>query len=86
MESLVTVRLDEATRRRVARLASRKGVSTSEVIREAIQALVERHEASASPYEGVADLIGAVHGGDPKRSVGGGRQFMRLLKDRRKRR
>ena len=85
MESPLTLRLDEETRERIARAARRKNVSTSQVIREAIEAWIERQEATATPYEAVADLIGAVHGGNPKRSEQTGRQFERLLKKRRNR-
>jgi predicted DNA-binding protein len=83
MGSPVTLRLDEDTRRRVARIARRKRVSTSQVIREAIEAWVGWHEATGSPYEAVSDLIGVVHGGDPKRSTDTSRQFRELLKGRR---
>ena len=85
MASPVTLRLDQDTRRRLARIARRKRVSASEVIREAIEAWVERQEATGQPYEAVADLIGVVHGGNPERSTAAGRQFAELLKRRRSR-
>jgi len=81
MESLVTLRLDEKTREHIARAAKRKGVSASAVIRQAIASWMERERAGA-PYEQLADLIGVVRGGNPKRSVQTGRQLSKLLKKR----
>lgn len=85
-ESPVTLRLGQETRLKVARIARQRRVSSSEVIREAIEALVERTETAASPYESIADLIGVADGGDPKRSEGMGRRFAEHLKARRGRR
>ena len=86
MASPLTLRLDEKTRKRIARIARRKQLSISEVVRQAIEAWAERYEPIASPYEAVKDLIGVVHGGNPKGSVRTGRQFTKLLKQRRSRR
>ena len=85
MASPVTLRLDEETRQRIAHIARRRRVSASHLIREAIEAYVKRQESTGSPYEAVADLIGVVRGGDPKRSTGMGRRFTALLKHRRAR-
>jgi Arc/MetJ-type ribon-helix-helix transcriptional regulator len=85
MAAPVTVRLGKDTRQCIARIARRKRVSASEVIREAIEAYVERQDAGRSPYEAVADLIGVVHGGNPKRSADTGRQLTELLTRRRSR-
>ncbi len=86
MASPLTLRLDEKTRKRIVRIAKRKRLSISEVVRQAIEAWAERHEPTASPYEAVKDLIGVVHGGNPKGSVRTGRRFTKLLKRRRSRR
>jgi hypothetical protein len=83
MASPLTLRLDEKTRKRIVRIARRKQVSTSEVVRQAIEAWVDRHEPVTSPYEVVKDLLGVVHGGNPKGSVHTGRRFTKLLKGRR---
>jgi predicted DNA-binding protein len=80
MASPLTLRLDEKTRQRIARIARRKKVSTSEVVRQAIEAWVDRQEPVTTPYELMKDLIGVVHGGNPKRSEQTGRQFAALLK------
>lgn len=86
MAAPMTLRLDQKTRERIARIARRKRVSTSDAVRQAIEAWVERQEKIDSPYEAVADLLGVVHGGDPKRSSKTGRRFAELLKKRRSRR
>ena len=85
MASPLTLRLDPKTRQRLARIARRKGLSTSEVIRDAIAAWTDLQEPVTSPYEAVADLIGIVHGGNPRRSTQTGRALAKLLKGRRSR-
>ena len=80
----MTLRLKEETRRKVARIARRKRVTPSQVMRDAIEALVEQAEPAATPYESMADLIGVVDGGDPRRSAGMGRRFGELLRRRRR--
>jgi hypothetical protein len=72
-------------RQRIARIASRRQISTSEVIRQAIEAWVERQEPVTAPYEAMADLIGVVNGGNPRRSTETGRRFREILKGRGKR-
>jgi Arc/MetJ-type ribon-helix-helix transcriptional regulator len=86
MASPITLRLDEKTRQRIARLARRKRLSTSEAIRQAIAAWADRQEPVTSPYEAMKDLIGVVRGGNPKRSEQTGRRFAALLMRRRRRR
>jgi Arc/MetJ-type ribon-helix-helix transcriptional regulator len=85
MASPLTLRLEKKIRLRIARIASRRQISTSEVIRQAIEAWVERQEPIAAPYEVMADLIGVVNGGNPKRSTETGRRFREILKVRGKR-
>jgi predicted DNA-binding protein len=85
MTSLLTLRLEQKTRQRIARIASRRRISVSEVIREAIEAWVERQEPVAAPYNAMSDLIGVVNGGKPRRSAETGRRFGEVLKSRRKR-
>jgi predicted DNA-binding protein len=83
MPTPMTLRVDKETRQRIVRIARRKQVSASEAIRQAIETWIEEQEPAGSPYEMVSDLIGTVHGGNRKRSVGTGRQFAALLKSRR---
>ena len=85
MTSLLTLRLEQKTRQRIARIASRRRISISEVIREAIEAWMERQEPVAAPYDAMSDLIGVVNGGKPRRSAETGRRFREVLKSRRKR-
>ena len=85
MPSPLTLRLEKKTRQRIARIASRRQISTSEVIRQAIEAWVERQEPIAAPYEAMADLIGVVNGGNPQRSTEAGHRFREILKGRGKR-
>ena len=85
MASPLTLRLEKKTRQRIARIASRRRISSSEVIREAIEAWVERQEPIAAPYRAMADLIGVVNGRKPGRSAETGRRFREVLKSRRRR-
>ena len=82
MAAPLTLRLDEDTRKRIARVAENEGVSASEVIRSAIDSWVNLREAVTAPYESIKDLIGVVHGGDPKRSARTGHQVKEMLKSR----
>lgn len=84
MAAPMTLRLDKKTRQRIARIAERKNVSASDVVRQAIASWVEQQEAMARPYELIADLVGIAHGGDPKRSSNMGRRLTELLKKRRR--
>jgi Arc/MetJ-type ribon-helix-helix transcriptional regulator len=85
MDSPLTLRLDPKTRQRIARIARRRQVSISEVIRQAIDAWAEQQEPIAAPYEAMADLIGVVHGGMRGRSADTGLRFSEILKSRRNR-
>ena len=82
MLSRLTLRHDEKTRKRISRIAQRKQLSTSEVVRQAIEAWDDRHEPVTSPYEAIKDLIGVVHSGNPRGSLRTGRRFTKLLNRR----
>ena len=86
MASPLTLRLDAKTRQRLERIARRKQLSKSKVVRQAIDAWAERQEPVTSPYEMLADLVGVVRGGKSNRSAQTGRRFAALLKSRRSRR
>lgn len=88
MNSAMALRLDDQTRRRIARLAARRGTTRSALVREAIAALVEKEErrAAARPHDLVKDLLGSVRGGDPDRSTDAGKKVRRMVKARRPRR
>ena len=85
MPSPLTLRLEKKTRQRIMRIARRRQISTSEVIRQAIEAWVERQEPIAAPYEAMADLIGVVNGGNPQRSTETGRRCREILEGQGKR-
>jgi len=84
VEAPVTLRLDPKTRRQIARVARRKGISKSEVIRRALNSWPEFIDSTGSPYEQLADLIGVVQGGNPRRSEKSGTQFRKILAFKRK--
>jgi predicted DNA-binding protein len=81
--SPITLRLDKETRRKVERIAKRRQTTTSAILREAIGNWVSREESNVTVYDQIKDLIGSVHGGDPKRSERGGRWIAEMLKARR---
>jgi Arc/MetJ-type ribon-helix-helix transcriptional regulator len=83
MAAPITLRLDAETRRKIERIAERRRISKSEVIRQALHSWAELHYEPCSPYEGLADLLGIGHGGDPKRSENSGRKFEKILRERR---
>jgi predicted DNA-binding protein len=83
MPSPVTLRLDKETRERIARIARRKQISASQVIRRAIETWMEEQEPAGLPYEAISDLLGIVRGGNRARSAEGGRRFAAELKRRR---
>jgi hypothetical protein len=85
MASPFSLRLDDKTRRKLSRMARRGNLSASDVVRNAIESLADREESPAQPYKLIADLIGAVRGGNPRRSEQTGRQFEALLKRARRR-
>jgi Arc/MetJ-type ribon-helix-helix transcriptional regulator len=85
MEAPVTLRLDRETRRKIARIAERRRISKSEVVRQALNSWPEFRDTEKSPYELIADLVGSVNGGDPKRSENAGKKVKEILKERRRR-
>jgi Ribbon-helix-helix protein, copG family len=85
MKASAALRLDPNTRRKLVRVARRIGISKSEVIRRALNSWVKLIDSSDSPYEMIADLIGVVKGGHPKRSESSGKQFRKILAKKRKR-
>jgi hypothetical protein len=85
MASPFTLRLDDKTRKRIARIAQRRKESASDVVRGAIESMADREEMAAMPYEMIADLIGTVRGGNRRGSENTGRRFTGLLRRRRSR-
>jgi predicted DNA-binding protein len=83
MASPITLRIDRKTRQRVERIARRKGTTTSQVLRDAIENWVEREDTAGSAYDRIKHLIGVIEGGDPALSVKTGRRFAERLRTRR---
>jgi len=78
----LTVRVDVKTERLLQRLARKRGLTKSEIIRDAIGVLAQQAKAQGEaerPYEKVRDLIGSVEGGPADLSARTGEGFRRLL-------
>jgi len=80
----VSLRLGSETRRKVARIARRRKLPPSTLMRQVIERWVEQEE-EIRPYDAFAPFIGVVKGGDPTRSTWSSRKIAKLLKDRRRR-
>ncbi len=81
----LSLRLDADTERLVNRLASSRGQSKSEVLREALRALAREQRASRSRptlYDAIAHHIGCFDSGGMNLSVQTGRRFAALLVER----
>ena len=77
----ISVRLDEKTKRRLSRYARKRRLSQSEVVRQAIDALLNRDGApkGTTLYERMKDVIGSVHGGRSDLSQNTGDKFYEML-------
>jgi len=84
MASPFSLRLDPKTRKRITRMAQRKQVSASDIVRSAIERMADHEESRAEPYALIADLIGVARGRNPRRSEQTGRRFTKLLRRARK--
>jgi Arc/MetJ-type ribon-helix-helix transcriptional regulator len=80
--SPITLRLDDQMTRRIATIARRKHVSTSEVLREAVAAWLEKEERLVSVHDLIKDLIGRGRGLDSRASEDIGRKYSAHLKAR----
>jgi len=84
----ISLRVDPRTERLVERLARVRGLSKSDVIREAIVLLAAEQDSTVdgNAYEAIADLVGCVEGGPSDLSEHTGRRVRELLRAKRKRR
>ncbi|MBI5481961.1 MAG: ribbon-helix-helix protein, CopG family [Deltaproteobacteria bacterium] len=84
----VTVRFDDELLALLDRVAARRGVDRSEVIRRAVRAFCDARaqRAPASPADLAADLLGCLHGGRADRSRTPRATLARLIHDRARRR
>jgi len=86
MAGVISIRLDDKTRRTIARIAQVKGRSQSEIVRQAIQAFVRDDTSTVRPYDQWKDVIGIVKGLSSDLSERTGERFTRMLLEDRKRR
>ena len=78
----LTVRLDRRSQRALAALARRKGMSRSDVVREALAQYGAGAEPPASePYAAWLDVIGTVDLGARNPAQTTGEQFATLVRD-----
>lgn len=82
MSRMMSVRVSEAARREVARLARASGRTESAVVRDAIEHYVGR-TPPPRPYEALRDVIGMVEGGPTDLSERTGEKFRARLRARR---
>jgi hypothetical protein len=80
---MTTVRLDTTTEVRLKRLATRRGQTRSDVIRDAIDRLAEG-EGELSALERLRPYVGLADSGGRQLSTGTGRRFRELVEDRRR--
>jgi len=61
----LSVRLDDKTKRRLSRYAKARGVSQSELVRQAIDTYIGNGQAvkGVTFYDRIKDVIGSVHSG-----------------------
>jgi Ribbon-helix-helix protein, copG family len=74
--------MDVETERLLDRLARERGLSKSQVIRDAIRLATRKPPRSgrlSRPYDAFRGVIGSVRGGPPDLSEGTGMRFRRLL-------
>jgi len=84
--SVLTVRLDDVTRRRLATAARRRARTPSGLVRAAVEMWLSVEEGSGagpSSYEAISDLVGSVRGRDLMRSKWGARRIAADLRRRR---
>jgi hypothetical protein len=81
--SILSVRLDDEQRRAIARVAKARKMTLSEVVRDAVDAMLTQAAASLRPYDGWKRVLGKAEGLPPDLSENTGRKFTELLLRRR---
>jgi predicted DNA-binding protein len=80
-----SVRLDAETEELIRRLAKKRGMTKSEVVREALEEWVDReNEKPEKPYDAIEHLIGIADSGGQGLSERTGERFRRLLEEKRR--
>ena len=87
VDTVLTIRIDGATRRKLDRLARARRTSRSDIVRQALDQLGMPKPATVeeSVHSRIADLVGAAASRRGDLSVSTGRRFAALLKARRQR-
>jgi hypothetical protein len=85
METVLTIRIDSATERAVERLARRRRMTKSAVVREALQSFTTEPLATnrRSALDGIADLVGVFRSGRGDLSARTGARLREALKKKR---
>ena len=83
---MTTVRLDTATEATLRRLATQRGQTKSEVIRDAIERLADDEPGPVTAYERLQAYAGIIDSGGRQLSTDTGRRVRELLEERRARR
>lgn len=81
-----SVRMDPQTERLLDQLARERGLSKSQVIRDAVRLAARKARSSGRstrPYVAFRGILGSVRGGPPDLSERTGMSFRRLLASRR---
>jgi hypothetical protein len=81
---VMSIRLDERRRRAIARVAKARNTSPSEVVRDAVDALLERAESAVRPYDGWSRFLGTLRDAPPDLSERTGAAFAAQLRRRRR--
>lgn len=79
---MATVRLDVPTEATLKRLATRRGQTKSEVIRDAIAHLAEAEGEQISAYDRLQSYIGIVDSGGQQLSTETGKRLRKILEER----
>jgi hypothetical protein len=79
----MSLRLDPRQRRAIARAARARHVTPSEIVRTAVDELLEKTEGAVRPYEGWSRVIGIVSDAPPDLSEKTGARLAALLRRRR---
>ena len=80
-----SVRMDLQTERLLDQLARERGLTKSQVIRDAVRLAARKARPSgraSRPYDAFRGIIGSARGGPPDLSERTGKGFRRLLADR----
>jgi RHH-type rel operon transcriptional repressor/antitoxin RelB len=81
-----SIRLDDKTTSALGRLAAQTGKTKTEIVREALQAYVDKvdaENAAKTPYELAKHLIGSLDSGGMQLSVDGGKKVAQMLLEER---